>query len=377
MQHTVLEPLGMTRSSYQQPPPDELAAATAAGHYQDRKPVRGRWHLYPEMAAAGLWTTPSDLARFAIGVQQAYRGAAGGVISADMANQMLTAQMAEDGLGVFLQGADSTLSFAHGGRDEGFDAQLMAYPVTGQGAVVMINANDDSRMVRRILRFIGRKYHWPGASSDVVTATATVSPERLAEFAGRYEIANNRMLTMVANDEGRLQSLADGFPDDEFVPIGDSQFSSTTGDIRVGFTSDTTGAPVLIWTEAGQERRAPRIGPLVQALEAVQRDPDPARTERVKATLRALAGKGEALQRATSLTSGARNDLAGFSIPGLNEESLTYLCAETVAGRGIERHGASVARILYYGFRTTSASRYLMVHLAADGLITDFDVVDN
>ena len=57
MRQTVLAPLGMTQSSYEQPLPAPLAATTAAGHYQDGRIVRGRWHLYPEMAAAGLWTT--------------------------------------------------------------------------------------------------------------------------------------------------------------------------------------------------------------------------------------------------------------------------------------------------------------------------------
>ncbi len=70
MQETVLGPIGMTASSFEQPQPPARAALTAAGYYADRTPVRGRWHLYPEMAAAGLWTTPTDLAKFAIEIQE-------------------------------------------------------------------------------------------------------------------------------------------------------------------------------------------------------------------------------------------------------------------------------------------------------------------
>jgi CubicO group peptidase (beta-lactamase class C family) len=124
MRETVLAPLGMVRSTFEQPPAPARAALTAAGHYPDGSEVKGRWHVYPEMAAAGLWTTPSDLARFAIEVQRAYAGRSSKVISQAMAKQMLTDQKDMDGLGVFLQGAAPGMRFNHNGRDEGFDAMM-------------------------------------------------------------------------------------------------------------------------------------------------------------------------------------------------------------------------------------------------------------
>jgi CubicO group peptidase (beta-lactamase class C family) len=74
LQKTVLGPIGMTSSSFEQPLPNHVAARTAAGYYADGSPVRGRWHVYPEIAAAGLWTTPTDLAKWAIEVQEALAG---------------------------------------------------------------------------------------------------------------------------------------------------------------------------------------------------------------------------------------------------------------------------------------------------------------
>jgi CubicO group peptidase (beta-lactamase class C family) len=161
MQNTVLTPLGMTSSTYEQPLPSDRAQLTATGYYSATKAVEGRWHIYPEMAAAGLWTTPSDLARFAIGIQQALAGASAPVISQALAKQMLTNQKDNDGLGVFLEGSGKALRFNHSGRDEGFDAVLVAYAETGQGAVIMINKNEDSPMTSRILEMIAQTYHWP------------------------------------------------------------------------------------------------------------------------------------------------------------------------------------------------------------------------
>ena len=146
MQRTVLGPLEMRQSSYEQPPRGELASLTAAGHYSDGAIGHRRWHVYPEMAAAGLWTTPADLARFAIGVQQAYAGKSSKVISQAMAKQMLTDQKDNDGLGVFLKGTGHGLWFNHGGRDEGFDALARSQPPRpGRVVAIMINANDNSR----------------------------------------------------------------------------------------------------------------------------------------------------------------------------------------------------------------------------------------
>lgn len=169
MQTTVLTPLGMTQSTYVQPLPDDMAANAATGYYQDGSAVKGRWHVYPEMAAAGLWTTASDLARFALGIQKSLDGVSNPVISQAMTRQMLTEQKNKDGLGVMLAGNGPTLHFSHDGRNEGFDGLLTAYAHTGQGAVILINGNEDSGMVARIMQEIAKQYQWPAYPIPDVT----------------------------------------------------------------------------------------------------------------------------------------------------------------------------------------------------------------
>jgi len=160
MSDTVLQPLGMTNSTYEQPLPKDLATSAATGYYANGNAVKGKWHVYPEMAAAGLWTTPSDLARFDIAIQQALAGKSNPVLSPATTRLMLTRQKADDGLGVFLGGRDKTLKFSHEGRDEGFDAIMVAFANTGQGAVIMINANDNSGAGNKIIEFIAQEYDW-------------------------------------------------------------------------------------------------------------------------------------------------------------------------------------------------------------------------
>ena len=175
MSDTVLKPLGMTNSTYEQPLPQTMSAAAAAGYYADGREVPGRWHVYPEMAPAGLWTTASDLARFAIGVQQAYTGASNPVLSQETVRQMLTVQSPSlsksEGLGVGVGGRGKTLRFSHGGRNEGFDTLMVELPNIGKGAVIMINANDDKGTLDEISRAISMEYDWYGLAAGSGTKT--------------------------------------------------------------------------------------------------------------------------------------------------------------------------------------------------------------
>ncbi len=384
MQETVLGPIGMTASSFEQPQPAPRAALTATGYYADRTPVRGRWHVYPEMAAAGLWTTATDLARFAIEIQESVAGRGHGVISPAMARQYLTVQKGSSGLGIALRGSGGTQSFSHGGRDEGFDAQLVAF-VSGQGAVIMINANDNSRFMGRILDFIGRAYGWPEGGSapgaPAVVRAERVEPARLARYAGYYELFENQMITLVPNRAGTgLETLVDGLPDDEYLGMDSVRFGSGERNVRIVFTLDARGTVTGVMWRAGEgpprERAVARVVPLPSS-QTPTSDPDAALTTRVAAAMQALRQGGTALAGAPGITSGAKEDFSGgigTALDGLGP--LTYLGVEDVSGRGIRRHRSDVAWVRYYRVTTTAGQRYLLVHLTAKGIVTDFDLVE-
>jgi CubicO group peptidase (beta-lactamase class C family) len=383
MQETVLGPIGMTSSSFEQPPAPPRASSTASGYYADRTPVRGRWHVYPEMAAAGLWTTASDLARFAIEIQQTLAGGGHGVISPAMARQYLTKQREGVGLGIALRGSGRALSFSHGGRDEGFDARLVAFAETGQGAVILINANDNSRLMGRILDFIGRAYGWPGGGSapeaPVAAKGVPLGTERLARLAGYYEFRENQMITLVPNQAGTgLETLVEDLPDESFFALDSVTFGSADGGIRIAFNLDQHRATGVRW-RVGEaqpgERLVARVAPL-PSTQVVAADPDPALTIRIAAALKAIQQGGTTLAEAPDIMPGTKRDFAGGIGPALDGmRALRYISVEEVPGRGIRRHGSDVARVRYYGLTTTAGPRFVLVHLTADESVTDFDVV--
>ena len=161
MSDTVLKPFEMKNSTYEQPLPQTLAGSAASGYLAKGEAVKGGWRVQPELAAAGLWTTPSDLARFALCIQHALAGDTNAVLSQATARLMLTNEKDGDGLGVFVDGSERTLRFSHGGRNAGFDSFLIAYAGVGQSAVIMMNAND-SGTSRAIVNAIAKEYGWSG-----------------------------------------------------------------------------------------------------------------------------------------------------------------------------------------------------------------------
>jgi beta-lactamase family protein len=378
MSDAVLGPIGMSSSTYQQPLPPDRATQTASGHYADRSAVSGKWHVYPEMAAAGLWTTATDLARFAIETQQSLAGKSNKVLSQAMTREQLTdVSRSGYGLGLALTGTGAARTFGHNGRDAGFDAMLIAFAETGQGLVVMINANDNSGMMTRIVDAVARKYKWPPRSSSTPAATTPVRPDiPLETVTGRYEFRNNNMLTLVAQD-GRLFTDVNGLPDEEFLFMGGDRFGSSQRSASFRIARDSAGVVIgVTWIDNAQERPVPRIGPLFASVRQVT-DPDPAFTKSVAAVVRALAEGGDAVRSLAQLAPGARANLSGRPVRELADiRAVTFLSAQDVTGRRIERHGGAVARVLFYRVETAQGNRWLLVHVTSDNLIADYDLVD-
>jgi CubicO group peptidase (beta-lactamase class C family) len=157
MRDSVLAPIGMTRSTFEQPLPASWLQAVATPYDSEGRAVPGGPHVYPEMAPAGLWTTPSDLARYAIEVQKALAGKSA-VLSAAMARQMLTPN--GQGLGPQTGGTENPY-FAHSGSNEGYKCYLFAYN-NGDGAVIMTNGNSGAHLANDIFLTIAYEYKWPG-----------------------------------------------------------------------------------------------------------------------------------------------------------------------------------------------------------------------
>jgi CubicO group peptidase (beta-lactamase class C family) len=199
----VLAPAGMTRSTYEQPLPEDRVSNAARAHDDRGMVLPGRWHTYPEMAAAGLWTTPTDLARWLLEISAERSGKSARVLSQSTVKQMLTVQKAPLGLGVFLGGTGRSFHFGHGGDNEGFHADMIMYPETGQGAAIMTNGDGGPALIPEILNAIADEYHWPELRMENV-AQVSLDTSSVAALVGDYTIKEGNIDLLIRHEGSRL-----------------------------------------------------------------------------------------------------------------------------------------------------------------------------
>lgn len=161
LRRKVLHPLGMTSSTYEQPLPESLHPRAARAHNGAGRPMGAPWHVYPEQAAAGLWTTPSDLARFVLEVQTAYRGPAGAVLTQAAAREMIApVGVGPYAVGLAVEKRGEGWYFSHGGSNWGFRALFVGHVRNGYGLAVMTNGDNGSAVIAEIEARVASAYGW-------------------------------------------------------------------------------------------------------------------------------------------------------------------------------------------------------------------------
>jgi CubicO group peptidase (beta-lactamase class C family) len=142
----VFDKLGMANSTFASILPQESQPRAATAHRRTGETVPGKWHTYPEQAAASLWTTPSDLALLIVEVFKSLKNQSNLVLSAEMTRQMLVPQMSLGGLGFNVVIKDDMTRFGHPGWNEGFHSIILGCPETGQGLVWMTNGENGRKL---------------------------------------------------------------------------------------------------------------------------------------------------------------------------------------------------------------------------------------
>lgn len=231
-------PLGMARSTFDQP----LAAGTpnvALAHDEAGQPIPGGFHVYPEMAAAGLWTSATELARFVIEVQNAPHGR-GKALSQETAREMLTPQPGGWALGFKVTGQGEALSFFHDGSNAGYKATLIGHPETGDGAVILTNGDQGYQLGQEILRGVAVAYGW----SDNRPIARKAAPLALAAqrpFAGTFEIKGLGTFEIREAGDAMLLELRKGQAF-KLIPSSARSFFITEQNIVVTFDDADHGA---------------------------------------------------------------------------------------------------------------------------------------
>lgn len=250
LRELVLDPLGLKHSTYEQPLPAIWESTAATAHPWKSQPLRGRWHVYPEMAAAGLWTTPSDLARIGIELQRTLRGDVPRLLKRETISEMLKPQVGEGaGIGFFLEGKEAGTRFGHGGWDEGFVSVAVFYKEGGMGAVVMLNSNEGNPLLNEIGNAVAREYNWPGYIPPL-PVTVKVAEAALDPLAGEYESSSKILFKVTRQGESLLLAVGSQPP---LVLVPQSETSFLLGPLngKVTFEKDDQGRGSKVILEQG------------------------------------------------------------------------------------------------------------------------------
>lgn len=250
----IFSKLGMSASIFDLS--DAKTASIASGHSAEGKPITGNWRIYPELAAAGLWSTPTDLAKFIINIQRTLFGQSEGPLSIKLVQEMLKPQIAApggkfSGLGVFLQGNGDEKkeahypTFEHNGQTEGFIARLYGFTQMGLGVAISMNAQSNGwYLMDELTHSVADVYQWP-TFRPVIRAVTSVDPNIYQKFVGSFRsLKDNQGLSLMSIEVIDNKLLLKAHPDMaamELNPESELQFFTKEGNQTVRFIASENG----------------------------------------------------------------------------------------------------------------------------------------
>ena len=248
MHRLVFEPLGMQDSTFENPLPSSRTQQVAISHPHRGIPLYGGNPIYPEMAAAGLWTTPTDVAKFGINLLKSIRGDEGQLLSQSTIAEMLKPQLARKtteevyaGLGFFCKRSDDSIRFWHCGVDEGFVCEMCLQSSGGKGAVVILNSNEGDLLLDEILDSIFGEYNWQGKKGT----KPFVKDLNLGKYHGVYQSKTGRAfeITSVGSDLILNYDSQEPIP---FHAVSETKFNSAVVNSKLEFEKDSKGIIVKL-----------------------------------------------------------------------------------------------------------------------------------
>lgn len=235
MHARVLQPVGMKSSTFAQPLDPQHARDAATGTLADGNPIAGGWHVYPEQAAAGLWSTPTDLSNFAIALVQSLRGENNTFLRQGTAREMMRRQVESWGLGVEISRDGEPRKFSHTGANLGYRTLWLMFPDTCQGATIMVNADEGMTLAYEIARALADRYGWPDRMPSEPVASLPMTRAIATRFAGMYQLKDfpTERFEVRARPNGTLAWSRQGRGERDLVAVSDGELISPDSGMRL------------------------------------------------------------------------------------------------------------------------------------------------
>lgn len=218
----IFDKLEMSNSTFGQPLPHKFEKQVSWA-YSSASWFKGMPYVYPQQAAAGLYSTPIDLAKFFIDVQKSFLGK-GQVLGEEITKAMLTPQKEvsfgayreQIGIGPFLiQRSDNKddsegIYFEFTGVNAGFLAYGIGSLTGGNGVIIMLNSGDDvNGMGKEIRRSVAKVYGWTNFLPDEIKPIV-LSDTELDNRVGRYRMGPDEVLYLRKEKNYLVENINEG-----------------------------------------------------------------------------------------------------------------------------------------------------------------------
>ena len=238
MQNQVLKPLELQNSFFSPKAlTKEQKLNATAGHYSDGSKVIGNRHIYPEMAAAGLWSTAEDLAKFSVEIQKTLKGNSGKILTKQYAQMMMTPVLnGEYNIGFGNEEYNGEPFFEHAGGNEGYACFLTFHKEKGYGFALMVNSSSQIDILFPLFRSIDKAYSWGLFSSGIYNSDNISVPE-LQRFTGKYKVSFDRSIKIYVKNKKLFYKMSFN-EESELTPVGNHAFISSDRNNKIEFSKE-------------------------------------------------------------------------------------------------------------------------------------------
>lgn len=236
MKESLFDPLELGNSTFEHNLTEKQQKLIAKAYKEDGKMVEGGYHIYPEKAAAGLWTTPMDYAAMIIELEKSYRGESDKIIRQETSRKMLKRYRGDMALGIVLKNTGDSIALAYGGMNEGYICDVYSYLKSGDGVVIMTNSNNGYMLIQEIYRSLAVAYGWPDFKPETIK-TVPVSASVLSRYAGTFKalLEGKKEFTfdLVQNSDGLF--FNDNTRSYKLYPVSETEFLVPDQEWRLKF----------------------------------------------------------------------------------------------------------------------------------------------
>ncbi|SMC18736.1 CubicO group peptidase, beta-lactamase class C family [Clostridium acidisoli DSM 12555] len=239
MRELVLEPLSMTNSFYSNCDlSNEQSYNAAAGHNSEGEQIPERRYVYPEMAAAGLWSTAEDLAKFSIEVQKSLRGDGNKILSKEFMEIMTTPVLhGECNIGLFNEIICRESLVGHDGGNTGYACSMQFHKEKGFGVIMMTNSDSGYKMKMPVIRSAAATYGWYNLLHPEYQIVY-LSLDEIKFFCGNYKMEIDKTLKIFHQDNSLFYKTIYDEPK-QLDYVGNNIFIDRNREVKFDFIKDS------------------------------------------------------------------------------------------------------------------------------------------